>query len=176
MPYLAIKKFVSGLVCVCFFSFVLFLLISCLLVTATTDIFDPSFFDCSNYLTTLLPCSSFVHFCQCILHNEVLRSEDSVLHVLIRELNMEKTDCFPPSLPPLGNSTYTKKGAEEMVIKSLWFWDRRLETKESCDSHLLLVEIFKSHLHCGEIFRPLWSTNSYCSHHRWQDTPILYPK
>lgn len=135
-----------------------------------------SFFDCSNYLTVLLLCSALVHFCQYILHNEVLRSEDTVLHVLTWELHIEKTD----SLSPPGNSTYTKKGLRKgsMVIKvCVWILrGKRWESRESCDGHLLLVEILKSHSPLLWSFRPPGSRNIYSPHHKWQSTPILYPK
>lgn len=135
-----------------------------------------SFFDCSNYLTVLLLCSALVHFCQYILHNEVLRSEDNVLRVLTWELHTEKTG----SLPLLGNSTYTKKGLRKgsMVMKvCLWILKgTRWESKESCDGHLLLVEISMSHSSLWWAFRPPGSRNTYSAHHKWQNTPILYPK
>lgn len=114
-----------------FFPFVLLLLVSCLLFTATQAYLTLSFFDCSNYLTVLLLCSVLVHFCQYVLHNEVLRNENNVLHVLTWELHTENSDSFPSP----GNSTNTKKGLRKgsMAIKvsgfgNLWTQDGRAKT------------------------------------------------
>lgn len=100
----------------------------------------------SHSLTALIIwlfcCSAFVHFCQYILHNEVLRSEDSVLHVLMWELHTENSD----SLLIPGNSTEMKKmgwGKVTGWLESLSL-DTRRESKEGCDGCLLLAEIFKS--------------------------------